>query len=348
MTTIQETPLPPVPSAQIFIDKTGHLTQPAQQWLVTLQAKVNTINATLVAISGASSPTAAFNTLSPLTTTGDLLTYSGGTNTRLPIGTNGYVLTVVSGQADWAAGGGGGGSPLTTKGDLYGYSTTNTRIPVGTEGQVLTADSTQTAGLRWASPGVGTVPLSANFTSFGTGITTADANGRLRVSVTQGTVLRGLTQASIATPYTIDINFGFLSAPTVNDAVWAGIGLSNGTAFRAFYCGAIAANTSKPNLEFAIDSWSNSTTYVASIVTSGMLFNPSNTYLRITDDGTTRKFYFSSNGLDFVLVYSEASNTYVTPTEFGIVCYNDSQNSYTANISVTNWLITNSVLGDAP
>ena len=44
-----------------------------------------------------------------------------------------------------------GSSPLTTKGDLYGYSTTNTRIPVGSNGQVLTADSTQAAGVKWAA-----------------------------------------------------------------------------------------------------------------------------------------------------------------------------------------------------
>ena len=45
-------------------------------------------------------------------------------------------------------------SPLTTKGDLWGFSTLNTRIPVGTDGQVLTADSTQALGVKWAgSPG---------------------------------------------------------------------------------------------------------------------------------------------------------------------------------------------------
>jgi hypothetical protein len=46
--------------------------------------------------------------------------------------------------------GSGGSSPLTTKGDLYGFSTVGTRIPVGTDNYVLTADSTQATGIKWA------------------------------------------------------------------------------------------------------------------------------------------------------------------------------------------------------
>lgn len=45
--------------------------------------------------------------------------------------------------------GGNGSSPLTTKGDLYGYDTANNRIPVGIDGQVLSVDSSVALGVKW-------------------------------------------------------------------------------------------------------------------------------------------------------------------------------------------------------
>lgn len=56
---------------------------------------------------------------------------------------------------------GGGGSPLTTKGDLYGFSTVDARIPIGANNTVLTADSSETLGLKWAAAG------SASFVGVG-------------------------------------------------------------------------------------------------------------------------------------------------------------------------------------
>jgi len=46
----------------------------------------------------------------------------------------------------------GGASPLTTKGDLYTYSTSDARLAVGTNTYVLTADSAEATGLKWAAP----------------------------------------------------------------------------------------------------------------------------------------------------------------------------------------------------
>jgi hypothetical protein len=49
----------------------------------------------------------------------------------------------------------GSTSPLTTKGDVYAFSTTNARLPIGTNAQVLTADSATATGLKWATPAAG-------------------------------------------------------------------------------------------------------------------------------------------------------------------------------------------------
>lgn len=75
------------------------------------------------------------------------------------VGTAGQVLTsqgpgmpVVWGAA------GGSSTPLTTKGDLFTYSSVNTRLGVGTNGQVLMADSAEVTGLKWTTvAGTGTV-----------------------------------------------------------------------------------------------------------------------------------------------------------------------------------------------
>lgn len=71
------------------------------------------------------------------------------------------VIQVYSGSA-WVTKS-GGASPLTTKGDLYGYSTTDARVAVGTNGQVLTADSTIATGVKWATP-TAAAPTTSNAT----------------------------------------------------------------------------------------------------------------------------------------------------------------------------------------
>ena len=49
----------------------------------------------------------------------------------------------------------GAASPLTTKGDLYTFSTSDTRLGVGANGTVLTAASGEATGLQWAASSTG-------------------------------------------------------------------------------------------------------------------------------------------------------------------------------------------------
>lgn len=44
----------------------------------------------------------------------------------------------------------GPASPLTAKGDIWGFSTTNARVPVGADGLFLQSDSTQALGVKYA------------------------------------------------------------------------------------------------------------------------------------------------------------------------------------------------------
>jgi len=54
-------------------------------------------------LSDVATPLTAFNNISPLTTTGDMLIFTGGANARLAIGTTGYIMTVAGGVPTWAA-----------------------------------------------------------------------------------------------------------------------------------------------------------------------------------------------------------------------------------------------------
>lgn len=95
---------------------------------------------------------------------GTVTVKSSGSNTIQAMAANTQlnaicILTSGTTAASWSYSYGtliaGASSPLTTKGDIYVYSTTNDRLAVGTNDYVLTADSTQATGLKWAAAGGG-------------------------------------------------------------------------------------------------------------------------------------------------------------------------------------------------
>jgi len=111
--------------------------------------------------TGQTTATAAFDALGPGTTKGDIIVHDGTNHIRLPVGTDNQVLVAASGEASGLQWQSSASSTLTTKGDIFTYSTANARLPVGTDGQVLVADSGETTGLVWTdATALGSDPLT--------------------------------------------------------------------------------------------------------------------------------------------------------------------------------------------
>lgn len=134
-----------------------------------------------------------------------------------------------SGSAWVAIGGGGLSSPLTTKGDVWGYSTTNARVPVGTNGQVLTADSAEATGVKWATASSG-----ASFSG-----ARAWASGTQNINTATGTALTWNSESFDTSSYhSTSTNTSRLTVPSTGYYTMSGLCMFNvnGTGVRILEC----------------------------------------------------------------------------------------------------------------
>ena len=108
----------------------------------TIASGVSSVGATLpITSSGGSTP----NISTSMATNKLIGRSSAGTGVMEEI-TIGSGLTLAGGTLSSTS-----TSPLTTKGDIYTFSTVNARLGVGLDTQVLIADSTTPTGLKWGS-----------------------------------------------------------------------------------------------------------------------------------------------------------------------------------------------------
>jgi hypothetical protein len=151
---------------------------------------------------------------STLTTKGDLLSRTTATLQRLPVGTNGHILTADSTQATgikWAASPteiptqtGNGGKYLTTSGTALSWSPVNVEINAKTDnytliasdaGKLITMNSSSNKTIIVPN-GIFTVGQQIAIAGLGTGVVTIDSDGTSVLYATPGTLLR--TQYSTA------------------------------------------------------------------------------------------------------------------------------------------------------
>lgn len=163
-----------------------------------------------------------------LTTQGVTYCSATGVLTGIDASTATFVLTSNgTGVApSFQAGGGPGASPLTTKGDLYTYSTLNDRLPIGSNSTLLMADSVATTGNKWTTatyPNTTTVSQLLYSSSANTIAGLATANNS--ALVTDGT---GIPSLSATLPSAVQGNI--TTVGTVTSGTWSAttIGVTKG------------------------------------------------------------------------------------------------------------------------
>ena len=224
---------------------------------ITLQGTVNIASGG----TGQNNATSAFNVLSPITSTGDLIVGNGvNSSTRLPIGSNGYVLLSNGTTATWqpvASAGGGTVTSISGSGGTTGLTLT---------GGPITISGTLTLGgtLAVANGGTGVV------TSTGTGSVVL-STGPTLVAPLLGTPASGVMTNVTGLPLTTGVT-GILAGTNggtgVNNStntITVGGNLSTAAAFTA--AGAFAQThtvTAATNVTYPAGTSSN---YVVSSAT---------------------------------------------------------------------------------
>jgi hypothetical protein len=237
--------------------------------------------------------------------------------------------------------------------DMYDQTLSNladVAVYLPSDGDVLTYDAaTGLWGSRPAASGLYptlTPPISADYAWANQGSASVeDKLSRMVMTVPYagGANLRVLKKALPSTPYTITAAIGVTQMGTASSSNATGITLrDNAGGLRVFY---LVSDTGANY--FGIGGWTSATAFSSYVFIVNTTHVGGLLWLRITDDGTTRKYYHSSNGKDWSLTYSEGRTIFITATEFGLAALNN-VGSIDLRLSIHHLAVANSILGDEP
>lgn len=183
---------------------------------------------------------------------------------------------------DWVQA--GATSPLTTKGDIWGYGTSDARIPIGTNGDILTADSTQTLGLKWAAPaaGGGMTQLGSTTTLSGTTTTISSISGSYKHLLI---IVDRITSSGSGSYNNFTITPNALSTSTTVSYVESGSGGTVGNTLETTINGNYTANSFEAAGEQSYAIWIYnyaSTTLYKPVLVTGLFKNTAIPTPRVT------------------------------------------------------------------
>jgi hypothetical protein len=216
-------------------------------------------------------------------------------------------------------------------------------------------NSQQFPGISWMNRGPYNKPIASSLLAAGSP-TLTDKLDRLQMSIPSAASGQGMVGAVTpipSTPYTLDVLSSVAGTPISADAIGSGLMLYDGTKYISLWSQLVGGVAAGSNVRNTKTNWTNRTTASGSTVNLAGWTGPLN-WVRLTDDGTNRVFYWSLNGKDFTEIMTEATNTFLTPTNWGLMGYcvgntaAGTGGGFPAKAAFYHMQATAGILGDAP
>lgn len=251
---------------------------------------------------------------------------------------------VVATTGDYAVAQVTGAAPLASPG-LTGTPTAPTAAPGTNTTQLATtafvlANGGSNASSIW--PALINPPVAANWTPVNqNGMLFTSKSNRLVIQSDSAGANSGLyvTSALPSTPYTVEVG---VVINNFAETCFTSLALFNSTTPLApisiDYLVQAASQSLRRETWVSISSGSGS-----SLATQNLFsWLPTLVFLRVTDDGINRTWWFSTNGLDFIQFFQELSGAVITPTNAGILNFGTPTTQQV--ISIYHFRVANSIL----